>query len=86
MRILIIEDDKEIRNLLEDFLSSHGYEVSVAQDGNVASNLIKTERYNLILVDMMLPYKPGDEIIKELIYCSSATLFIVTQELSTIDI
>ncbi len=66
MRILIIEDDKEIRDLLEDFLLSHGYEVSVAQDGCVATNLIKTEKYNLILVDMMLPYKSGDEIIKEL--------------------
>ena len=66
MRILIIEDDKEIRELLKDYLESHDYEVSEACDGNAASKLINEENYNLIIVDMMLPYKSGDKIIKEL--------------------
>ncbi len=65
-RVLIVEDDKEIRGLLKDYLTQNDYEVSEAVDGKVASNAINTDRFDVILMDMMLPYKPGDELIKEL--------------------
>ncbi|MCR5227545.1 MAG: response regulator transcription factor [Eubacterium sp.] len=65
-RVLIVEDDREIRGLLKDFLEENKYEVSEAKDGNVASELINNEKYDIILMDMMLPFKSGDILIQEL--------------------
>ena len=64
--VLIVEDDREIRGLLKDFLEENKYEVSEAKDGNVASELINNEKYDIILMDMMLPFKSGDILIQEL--------------------
>ena len=65
-RILIVEDDREIRTLLSDFLSENGYEVVTASDGSVAGKIMKEEQFSLILMDLMLPFRSGDELIKEL--------------------
>lgn len=65
-RILIVEDDREIRKLLADFLKSHGSEVTQAEDGREASAVMMAEKFDVILMDMMLPYKSGEELIAEL--------------------
>ena len=65
-KVLIVEDDREIRSLLKNFLLENEFEVAEAKDGNAASTLIAQEEYNIILMDMMLPYKSGDVLIKEL--------------------
>ena len=64
--VLIVEDDREIRKLLKDYLSEKDYNVTEAKDGNEAYELITTECYDVILMDMMLPYRPGDSLIREL--------------------
>ena len=65
-RILIVEDYKEISQMLADFLMLHDYEVECAFDGREASGLIKKNTYAIILMDLMLPYKSGDVLIGEL--------------------
>lgn len=65
-KLLIVEDDAEIRNLLKGFLTGNGFEVEEAKDGSIASKMISDEIYDIILMDMMLPYKSGDILIKEL--------------------
>lgn len=65
-QILIVEDDKEISALLASFLEQKGYQVWVALDGAAASAQIKAREYDLILMDLMLPFKGGEELIKEL--------------------
>lgn len=65
-RILIIEDDKEINKLLCDFLAQNGYEVMSAFEGNTASAMLREGEYDIVLTDLMLPYKSGDILIKEL--------------------
>ena len=64
--VLVVEDDREIRNLLVNYLKENDYIVSAAKDGRAASELINNEKYDIILMDMMLPYKSGDILIKEL--------------------
>lgn len=61
-RILIIEDDDDIRNILAQELSREGYDISTASDGNEGSLLIKT-RPDLILMDLMLPGLTGEELL-----------------------
>lgn len=65
-KVLIVEDDGEIRSLLSNFLSENDFEVDEAKDGKVASDLISNEKYDIILMDMMLPFKSGDVLIREL--------------------
>ena len=65
-RLLVVEDDREISGLLQQFLQENDFEVDVANEGNEASEYIQNEKYDIILMDMMLPYKSGDVLIKEL--------------------
>ena len=64
-RILIVEDDKEINKLLSEFLREQGFEITAVFDGREASKRLK-EEYDLILMDLMLPYKPGEILVREL--------------------
>ena len=63
---MIVEDDKEINQMLADFLWENGFETESAYDGVEASHLIKQNTYTLILMDLMLPYKGGSDLIEEL--------------------
>lgn len=65
-RVLIVEDDKEINSILQTFLEQKGYEVWTALDGHVATGQMKEREYDLILMDLMLPFKSGERLIKEL--------------------
>lgn len=65
-RVAIIEDDKEINQLLSSFLKENGYDTVSYFDGKAASEGLKTESFQLVLMDLMLPYKGGDCLIKEL--------------------
>lgn len=64
--ILIVEDDSEIRMLLDNFLTSEGYTVTQAGDGYKAFSLMTLKSFDIILLDMMLPGKSGSEIINSL--------------------
>lgn len=65
-RILIVEDNQEISSMLEAFLSDHGYETECAYNGRDASACLTDRAYSLILMDLMLPYKSGSDLIGEL--------------------
>ena len=59
MRILIIEDDKGITSILQDFFSDKGQVVSVAEDGITGLHLAVVNDYDAIVLDLMLPGVPG---------------------------
>ena len=65
-RILIIDDEKNIRNLLTEFLEGQGYEVASAPDGATGLRLLKEERFDLFLLDLMLPEISGMDILIDL--------------------
>ena len=65
-RILLVEDDNEIRELLCSFLADNGYETEAAVNGMEGLKKALNEEYDLILLDIMLPYKSGDQMLKEL--------------------
>ena len=58
-KILVVEDDFDIQELLQNFLQEAGYEVAVANDGVEALSLFAGERYDLIVLDIMLPKIDG---------------------------
>jgi len=65
-KILIIEDEESILMALEDNLKLEGYKVSSAKDGQKGLALAKEKKYNLIILDIMLPKMNGFEVCKQL--------------------
>jgi DNA-binding response OmpR family regulator len=65
-RILIVEDEPGIALGLEDDLKMEGYEVEVLADGNAACRRALETKFDLILLDVMLPGKDGFEVCREL--------------------
>ena len=66
MRILVIEDDKDIGEFLEASLKSELYSVDLANDGETGSFMARTNEYDLIILDYALPKKDGKEVCKEI--------------------
>lgn len=65
-KILIVEDDKDIALGLEEDLSRHGHEVDTVTDGQRALDRGRESRWDLIILDLMLPKKDGFEVCREL--------------------
>lgn len=66
MRILIVEDENKTANYLKKGLNEHGFTVDIASEGEDGLHLARTEAYDLIVLDVMLPGRSGWSIIKEL--------------------
>ena len=66
MKILLVEDDKFLRTVLEKRLSSEGFEVLTAIDGDEALEKIITEKPDLILLDIILPKKGGFIVLENI--------------------
>mgnify|MGYP003148554928 CR=1 FL=1 len=64
MRILVVEDERKAAEYLQKGLSESGYQVEVALDGLDARHLIEEERFDLVILDVMLPGIDGWQLIK----------------------
>ena len=65
-KILIIEDEKILADLLEKKLKERGYEVSVARDGIEGLDKMRKEKQDLILLDVIMPKMGGFEVLEEM--------------------
>lgn len=65
-KILIIEDDKFLRELITQKVSGEGYEVVVASDGEEGLRMVKEEKPSLILLDLILPAVDGFEVLRQI--------------------
>ncbi|NMC59965.1 MAG: response regulator transcription factor [Candidatus Methanofastidiosa archaeon] len=76
--ILIIEDNKDVNMMLKEVLIDAGHEVKSVYTGIDGIREIKSLKYDLVLVDIMLPYKSGDEILKEMREFSEIPVIIIS--------
>jgi two-component system, OmpR family, phosphate regulon response regulator OmpR len=65
-RIMVVDDDARIRDLLRRYLTQEGFEVIVAEDGKALSRAMIREPINLIVLDLMLPGEDGLSICRRL--------------------
>lgn len=65
-KIILVEDSFDIREMYRIKLEMENYEVVIAEDGSVVLNLIKKEKPDLILLDILLPKKDGFEVLEEI--------------------
>ncbi len=63
-RILVVDDDKEVVQLIRSFLESSGFAVFTAHDGETALHILKRERPALVLLDLMLPERDGWDVTR----------------------
>ena len=65
-RLLVVDDDPKLRDLLHRYLSQHGFEVALAQDAASMNRLLQREPRDLIVLDLMLPGEDGLSIVRKL--------------------
>lgn len=65
-KVLIVDDDNEIRNVVSIYLKNEGYEVLQAENGYKALEIIKTESIDLVVLDIMMPKINGIELCNEI--------------------
>lgn len=84
-KVLIIEDDADIREMLTDYLEGDGYEITTSSDGLSIGVDINIMEYELILLDLMLPKINGFELIKKIRKISIVPIIIITAKNSDHD-
>ena len=63
MKILVIDDERSIRNSLKEILCDEGYEVDLAEDGAAGIEMIGREHYDVVFCDIKMPVKDGNEVL-----------------------
>jgi len=65
-RILVVEDEPDIRLNLTTLLEAHGYEADEAQDGAEALQKLRAERFDMMVLDLMMPAVDGYEVLEQM--------------------
>ncbi len=84
-RILIVEDEKQLSRAIEVELKKSGFEVKLAYTGEDALEIMSKEKFDLILLDLILPKKDGFMVMKELNEAGDKTPVVVCSNLCTDD-
>lgn len=66
MRVLVVDDEEKIRNVIKEYAEFEGYEIDEAADGMEAIAKCKTQDYDIIIMDVMMPKLDGFSSIKEI--------------------
>ena len=65
-KILIIEDDESIRDVLRSFLSAKGFELALAKNGDQGLEIVRSDKFDIVLTDLVMPGMSGMEVLKEI--------------------
>ncbi len=84
-KILVVDDEKAIVDILKFNLEKEGYMVSTAYDGETALNMAFEEEYDLLLLDIMMPKKDGLEVCREVRAKSNVPIIMITAKAEEVD-
>lgn len=84
-RILLVEDDNDIREMLADYFSGEGYLIEEFEDFPALKKLDNFQQYKIALVDLMLPHASGFDVVKEIRKKSVIPIIIITAKNSDHD-
>lgn len=77
-RILIADDNKQITSILSEYAKNEGYEVDVTYDGSSALESFRSNKYDTILLDVMMPMMDGFEVCREIRKTSNVPVIMIT--------
>ena len=83
--ILLVEDHKDISNIIIKYLEKEGYSYALAEDGFQALELFSKDTFHLIILDIMMPGIDGFQVLKELRNISSVPVIMVTAKEQEVD-
>lgn len=66
-KLLVVDDEPEVRQLLQEFLSGRGYDVMLAGSGQEALATLKAEKLDLVLLDVAMPEMDGVETLRRIV-------------------
>ncbi len=66
VKVLVVDDDKAMRDACFQILSRMGFEIDLAADGRRALNLLGKESYDLVFLDLVMPDQNGIEVLKQI--------------------
>ncbi len=78
MKILLVEDDAEISEMLKNFLMTENFEVVTAYDGESACEKFFVDEYSIVLLDLMIPKRNGMEVMKTIRASSTVPIIILS--------
>jgi len=84
-KLLLIDDDRELCQLLEEYLTAEGFEVDTAHDGDLALTKARSSDYAAVVLDVMLPKRNGFEVLKDLRQNHCTPVLMLTAKGDTID-
>ena len=84
-RILLVEDDRELCAMLSNFFSEHGMSLFAVHDGDEAARALRAPDFDLAILDVMLPLKPGLDVLVELRHYSECPVLILTARGDDVD-
>lgn len=84
-KLLLIDDDKELTQLINEYLTAEGFEVDMVHDGQQAIEISNYDQYAAIVLDVMLPIRSGFEVLKQLRQRSQTPVLMLTAKGDTID-
>ena len=84
-KILIVEDDFSIAELQKDYLELSGFQVEICKDGEEGLNAFRKNKYDLLIIDVMLPKINGFEILKEIYENKDIPILLVSAKKEEID-
>jgi two-component system KDP operon response regulator KdpE len=76
--ILVVDDDSQIRRVMRNALSSHGYTIIEARNGEEALKKVRAERLDLIILDLNMPDMDGIEVCREIRVVSNLPIIMLT--------
>jgi len=85
IKILVVDDDEIVREVIISLLSSEGYAVRAAKDGLDAIKILKMENINLVITDLRMPGADGIEVLKEAIKMDPDRAVIILTAYGTLD-
>jgi len=82
-RILVVDDEESIREFLEIMLKKEGYEVTLAEDGQKAKDLLSKKTFDMIISDLQMPHVTGIELLKHVKESYPDTVFMLITAFGT---
>jgi len=83
-KILVIEDDDTVRDVLHSFLVSRKFDVSLAENGETGLDMARAEKFDLILTDLVMPGITGMDVLKEVTTAATSVPVIVMTAFGTV--
>ncbi len=79
-KLLLVDDDQDLCQLLQEYLSTEGFDVTMAHDGQQALDTTAQKTFDVIILDVMLPIHNGFEVLRRLRdYCETPVLMLTAK-------